>query len=78
MPGHPYPHTVHSVTCPNSFETMRLAAEKLSNGIPFSRIDFYEVTGKMYFGEITFFPASGFGVFEPDEWNRVLGEMIVS
>lgn len=76
LPGCPYPHAGHPIVCPNSFEAMKLAAVSLSKNIPFSRIDFYEVTGRMYFGEITLFPASGFGVFEPDNWNYTFGEKI--
>ena len=55
---------------------MKEAARILSWNIPFVRIDFYEINGKMYFGEITFFPASGFGDFEPDKWNYILGDEI--
>lgn len=53
----------------------RIAAT-LSRGVPFLRVDFYEVNGRMYFGELTFFPASGFCPFTPDEWNERLGDKI--
>lgn len=49
---------------------------KLSNSIPFVRIDLYVVDNKIYFGEITFFPLSGMGVFTPKEWDLKLGNMI--
>ena len=42
----------------------------------FSRIDLYEIDDKEYFGEITFYPASGLGVFTPEEWNYRLGDLI--
>ena len=48
----------------------------LTTGIPFSRVDLYIVDDKIYFGEITFFPASGFGCFEPMEWDAILGDLI--
>lgn len=51
-------------------------AEKMSQNIPFVRIDFYNVNGKIYFGEITFYPASGFGKFEPEQWDTKIGEWI--
>lgn len=51
-------------------------AEKLSTGIPFLRADFYDVNGQVYFGEMTFFPASGMGEFVPQEWDLKLGEWI--
>lgn len=62
---------------PKGFDTMLKIAKKLSEGLPFSRIDFYEVNGKVYFGEITFFPASGLSKFEPEEYDEILGEWIV-
>lgn len=62
--------------CPSSYKEMQAFAKKLSKDIPFSRIDFYEINHQPYFGEITFFPASGFGSFRPDEWNERMGEMI--
>jgi len=61
---------------PKNFEKMIEIAKVLSEGKKFSRIDFYEVEGKLYFGEITFYPACGFKEFEPDEWNLKLGEML--
>ncbi len=61
---------------PVTFEQMKAAAAVLSIGVPFLRVDFYEIIGKMYFGELTFYPASGFGTFEPDQWNSFLGDMI--
>ena len=51
-------------------------AETLAEGIPFVRIDFYEVDEKPYFGEITFFPGSGFEEFTPEEWDDKLGKWI--
>lgn len=64
------------IACPVSFEEMKTMATKLSANIPFVRIDFYEINHEAYFGEITFFPNSGFGEFQPTEWNERLGEMI--
>ena len=61
---------------PQSFKKMKYLASQLSKNIPFVRIDFYEVNSKIYFGEMTFFPASGFEKFEPKEWDKKLGEMI--
>ncbi len=65
-----------AIPCPRSFSDMKRMASILSSGIPFVRIDFYDINGKAYFGEITFFAASGFGFFHPDEWNEKLGRMI--
>lgn len=61
---------------PKQYELMKELAAKLSDKMPFARIDFYEIDEKVYFGEITFFPASGFEKFKPDEWDLKLGEWI--
>lgn len=62
--------------CPSSLNTHIRIAKMLSEGIPFCRIDLYEANGKTYFGEITFYPASGIGKFEPAIWNYKLGECL--
>jgi len=61
---------------PKSFEIMKQLASKLSVGIPHVRIDFYNVNGKIYFGEMTFFHWSGMTPFEPEEWDRIFGSWI--
>ena len=61
---------------PQNFELMKELASKLSKGIPHVRVDFYEVNGKVYFGELTFCHWSGLMPFEPDEWDKKLGDWI--
>ena len=61
---------------PLNFELMKELAEKLSEGIPHVRVDFYEVNGKVYFGEFTFFSLGGWGVFHPEEYDYLLGSYI--
>lgn len=61
---------------PSQFELMKQLAEKLAKGIPFVRVDFYEVNGNVFFGEMTFFPASGWVAFEPQEWDYKLGSWL--
>lgn len=61
---------------PMNFDKMKELVEKLSKNIPFLRIDFYEIEGKIYFGELTFFPCSGYIPFEPEEWDEKLGDML--
>lgn len=61
---------------PKQFELMKDLSKKLSKNIPHVRVDFYEVNGKVYFGEMTFFHFSGFVPFEPEEWDYKLGEWI--
>lgn len=61
---------------PINLDVMIDISTKLSNGIPFTRIDLYNIQGVIYFGEITFYPNSGFGTFHPKDWNLKLGELI--
>lgn len=66
----------HPVARPLHLDDMINKCRMLSIDIPFSRIDFYVVNDKVFFGEITFFPASGMGEFRPKEWNDTLGSLI--
>ena len=49
-----------SLPKPLNLDEMFLVAQKISSGIPYARVDLYNINGKIYFGEITFYPASGF------------------
>lgn len=71
-----YPHAEVSPQKPESFDEMVQLAEKLSKGLPHVRVDFYEVNGKAYFGELTFYDASGFAKFDPKEWDEIFDEWI--
>jgi len=48
----------------------------LSAGIPFLRVDFYEINNRLYFGELTFYPGAGFTAFDPPEWDLTIGSWI--
>lgn len=61
---------------PATINTMKLLAEKLSKGIPHLRVDFYEVNGKVYFGELTFSHWGGFVPFNPSSWDKKFGDWI--
>ena len=61
---------------PQNYGKMIELAEKLSIGVPFIRVDFYEINGKVYFGELTFYPGSGFGEFRPNEWDERFGKWV--
>jgi len=61
---------------PNSFDEMKRLAAKLSEGVPFLRVDFFCVKGRLYVGELTFFHESGFGEIKPKEWDMKLGDML--
>ena len=61
---------------PVCFDEMKVLAEKLSKGIPHVRVDLYEVNGRVYFGEMTFFHWSGFTPFVPEDWDLIFGDWI--
>jgi hypothetical protein len=61
---------------PLNFDNMIEIARKLSANIPFVRIDLYNIKGQIYFGEMTFFPTSGFGPFYPKEWDYKIGQWL--
>lgn len=70
------PKPERTLSMPLNQKKMILFAEQFSKGIPFLRVDFYEIEGELYFGELTFLPASGFGRLVPEEWDYKLGEWI--
>jgi len=61
---------------PEQLEEMLQLAARLSEGIPFLRVDFYIINGKVYFGELTFFHMSGCEHFTPEEYDRKFGDML--
>lgn len=62
---------------PVNYEKMVELAERISEGFPHVRVDFYNIAGKIVFGEMTFFNASGYVEFEPDEFDYQLGEKFI-
>lgn len=62
---------------PINLKLMEEYAKILSSGHRFLRVDFYEVDGKIYFGELTFYPTAGYMHFDPEEWDKKLGDLIV-
>ena len=64
------------LSLPDNYKEMVAMAKRISKGTIESRIDFYDINGKIYFGEITFFDSAGFGKFEPNEWDKKIGDML--
>ena len=71
-----HPNADIQPTKPQNFEEMLEIASRLSQGIPHVRVDLYNVKGRVYFGEMTFFHWSGIVPFEPIEWDYKFGEYI--
>jgi len=57
---------------PKNLDKMFEFASILSKGIPFLRVDFYEANDKLYFGELTFYPSSGFDKNRKEKTNQIL------
>lgn len=71
-----HPNTIKNLNKPDKFDEMKKLAGVLGEGIPQVRIDFYQVNGEIYFGEITFFHHSGFIPFDPEIWDKKIGEWV--
>lgn len=75
--GKSQPHNPNAnVECPDHFQEMIKVARELSKPFPYVRVDFYEANDRLYFGEFTFFPASGLPDFIPAEWDEKVGAML--
>ncbi|WP_287829134.1 ATP-grasp fold amidoligase family protein [Bacteroides sp.] len=61
---------------PAKLDLMIRYAEQLAKDKRFVRVDFYYVDSRIYFGEITFFDSSGFGVFKPKGWDLEFGKLL--
>lgn len=70
------PDPNHVENMPSNLSEMIRLAETLSANYKFLRVDLYNVNGKIYFGELTFYPAAGMGTFIPEEWDEKLGNLL--
>ena len=61
---------------PKNFEKMIEIAKVLSEGIPHVRVDLYNIDGKIYFGELTFFDGSGINIYVPREYDSIFGKYL--
>lgn len=69
-----YPNYMGSIDKPQGFSEMIRVASVLSADFPFVRVDLYNIKGKVYFGEMTFYPSSGYAPHNPDDWDFRFGE----
>lgn len=74
--GKELPHNPNlHVPMPAMFDEMKKIAEDLSRPFQYVRVDLYQVGGRVYFGELTFFPAGGAPDFVPAEYDAIVGKM---
>ena len=64
------------IPCPSTFELMKHYANEIAKMFDYVRVDFYDVDGKLYFGEITLHHGSGYDVFRPDEYDLYYGKKL--
>lgn len=70
------PNADYPVERPDNFEYMVEIARKLSSPFPHCRVDLYNVDGKIFFGEITFYHGGGCNDIQPEEWDYRMGSWI--
>ena len=80
MPFHrsDYKPMAGEMTLPQNFIEMKQVAQKLAEKVdsPFVRIDLYSICGKVYFSEVTFTPCAGMTPFEPNHWDKDIGQWL--
>lgn len=65
---------IGDVQKPKGFEQMLAVAERLAAEFPHVRVDLYNVEGRTWFGEMTFYNASGYMKYDPDSFDSKIGE----
>ena len=68
------PSAEREIKRPENLEKMLEIAEELSSDFPFVRVDLYNVNGKIFFGELTFYPWSGYVQYTPDKADYLFGK----
>lgn len=68
----------YAVAKPKNYEEMVEVARKLSADFPHVRVDLYNVDGKIYFGELTFYDGSGYFHYDPDSFDFEAGSFFTS
>ena len=61
---------------PAHLDEMISISRRLSEGIPFLRVDLYEFKDRILFGELTLFPTAGMAKYGPEGWSETLGSWI--
>lgn len=71
-----FPNSKTKINKPQNFDNMVTLAEKLSQNLPFIRVDLYSINKKILFSEYTFYSDAGFTKFYPNSWDKHLGDLI--
>ena len=73
-----YPNANYKIPKPDNLQEMISLSEKIAKQVssPFLRVDFYSISNKVYFGELTFYPGSGMVWIRPEEWDEKMGKWL--
>lgn len=71
-----HPNAIVPPQKPLGYDEMKRLAAELSKGIPQVRVDFYDINGRVFFGEFTFFHWGGMQPFVPEKWDYIFGSWI--
>lgn len=71
-----YPRSSEIIEKPKQYNKMIEISRALSKDIPFLRVDFYEIQGQLFIGELTFYPGSGYEQFNPESYDYLLGSWL--
>lgn len=66
----------HKIERPTHLEEMLFISKEIAKDMSFVRVDFFEVNNKIYLGEITLYPSSGFEAFVPESFDNILGNIL--
>ena len=72
-----FPNSSKPLAKPKSYDEMIVIARTLSQGMPQVRLDLYEVNGRVYFSEYTFYDCGVYAKFTPNSWDKLLGDKII-
>lgn len=67
-----------NVPCPQTFNMMKKYGSEIAKDFKYVRVDFYDVDGTLYFGEITLYHGSGMDLFFPDKYDEIYGAKVVN
>ena len=71
-----YASSEETIPAPEQLSEMLELSRKLSDGVPFLRVDLFICKGRVLVGELTFYPRGGITPFSPAEAERTLGQMV--
>lgn len=65
-----------SIPAPLSLEKMKKIGEKIAKFFKYVRVDYYDVDGTLYIGEITLHHGGGYNPFRPQEYDQIFGSKL--